>query len=255
MADETNKTEAADPLDMAAADAVASQEQTVSDDVVSEETEEQIAEVEAAILETDAEGLPTDQGPRSDLGRKIAAIHRRQDSTDDKLERMLQLLESQQKAPEEELYDEELPLTRKYVTALIKNNKKDEADKMQAYNDEYMSELARYARDTDEQVYGKILKEMEKLKYDPSEDPKRDLRENWLTAKLAVAENAGAPTRENPLKGDKARSELGTVTNQKVTTKDSALPNLDEHAKSYLKFVSQEDGSERAADLQRTVAK
>ncbi len=41
MAEETNKTEAAssdDALDMAAADAVASQELEVSDDTVSEET-------------------------------------------------------------------------------------------------------------------------------------------------------------------------------------------------------------------------
>ena len=243
MAEETNKPEAADDaLDQAALDAVASQEQEVSDDTAPEVSEE-----------TDQDGLPIDQGPRSDLGRKVAAIHRRQDEFDAKIDRMLQLMENQQQPDEEEL-DYDAPLTRKEALDLIQQQKEQEAKTETQYQETYVSSFAKLTRDLPENEYGLILDELKKMTYDRTNNPARDAEINFLKAKLAVAEKTDSP-RVNPLKGNKPKSELGTATNSKNQTKESALPDLDDVAQNYLNFVAREDGQEKASALHKSMAK
>jgi len=255
MADETNMAEAADPLDQAALDAVASQEQEdVSDDTVSEETEEPQEE------SVDEDGLPVDQGPRSELGRKVAAIHRRQDEFDSKIDRMLAIIEAQNKPEPETISDEDddMPLTRKEIREMMRREREQETKSAQEtqekYKEGYVGTLARLARDVDEAEYGLILEEMKTMTYDPTNDPEKDAALNFYKAQVAAAKKS-VSKRENPIKGKAPKSELGTVINQKTVDKESALPKLDPAAQSYLSFVTREDGEDKAVALRKSMAK
>lgn len=258
MADETNKTEATDSdnaLNLAASDAVVSQEQeVVSDDAVSEETQETTTETEQELTTEDDDGLPTDHNARSELGRKVAAMHRRQDDTDSKLDRMLQLLETQQTTEVEE-EDYGAPLTRKEAMDLMDQRETQKAESTKQYEEGYVSTLASLTRDLPEDEYGAVMAEMQNMKYEPSGDAKTDAQINVYKAIAAAAKKQSGSSKTNPIKGDKTRSELGTVTSNKTKQNESALPKLDVHGQSYLDFVARQDGDERASALRKSVEK
>ena len=87
-----------DMLNAAAADAVVAETETEPEEIVEDlqATEDVVVEQETEETETlDEEGLPVDHAKRSDLGRKLSATHRRQDEFDQKLDRILGVLETQ----------------------------------------------------------------------------------------------------------------------------------------------------------------
>lgn len=100
------------------------------------------------------------------------------------------------------------------------------------------------------------MAEMQTMKYDPSIDPKRDAELNVYKAMaVAAKKKLSGSSKTNPIKGDTPRSELGIATNNKVTTKNSALPKLDAAGQSYLNFVAEEDGDEKASALHKSMTK
>ena len=265
MTDDTNKDVATtvtdDVLTQAATDAVA--EQTDTDktviaealDVPTTEIVDVIDPVSDETSDLDADGLPIDHTDRSNLGRKITAFHRRQDEFEERINRLLGVIEGQQQPIQQ---DQELvlqpnePVTFAEMEQLLDQREKTATQKAEIYNANYMKTLGQLSSEISEQEWTAISGEMKNINYNPSNDPIRDAETNFGKAErahlrkvLAVAKG----TKKNPLEGKEPRSALGGITNQTVVTKDPALPKLDAPGQSYLAFVAREDGQERATKL------
>lgn len=264
MADDTNKTAATDDaLDKAAADAVASQEEVV-EEVVEETKVEAAPEPEAEQLD---EGLPTDHKARTRLGKTVAAMHRRQDTSDERIERMIDMMERQMESskpkPEDPLenMDANEPLTAGELREIL--TKREEARETRdsekrsaetrvqtAYDSEYLTSFQGLATDLPEDEYNGILEEMKTLSYNPTANGGMDAELNFYKAERAYLRKKVAQPlkKEVPLRGDKVP---GVVTNNKVTEKVGSLPKLDAAGESYLAFVRAEDGAEAAEKVHR----
>ena len=259
---ETNKDVAADVKDdlltKAAADAVNGQDQR-------QEIEEEIAEVEEKIEEAekeDAEGLPTDQKERSQLGRTLAALHRRLDEFDqrdaDRGEQIDKLLEAIKAKNEPEFEDDDdVPLTRSQLKAIMKEEREAEIEQTQKlskkYHQDYGLKWAELAKNLSDEEYNFLMAEAEEMKYDPSDNGAVDAAVNFKEAQVRYYKKQ-LGTRTNPLDKNKPKN-IGTVKTQKVPDREIALPKLDEAAQSYLNYVSREDGAEAATNLHKTLAK
>jgi hypothetical protein len=265
MADETKQAVAAtddvkdDLLSKAAAEAVADQDEK-------KEITEEIKEVEEKIekLEEDSEGLPKDQKERSQLGRTLAALHRRLDDfdqrdaeRDDQIQRLIDAMEKR-KEPEDD-FDDDAPLTRAELKAALKAER--EAEKAQEqkltkeYHKGYSLKWAELSKGLSAEEYNAILAEAEEMKYDPSDNAAFDAALNFKEAQLRHLKKQLASKKSNPLDKNTPKDGIGTVTTQKVPDREIALPKLDDPAQSYLNYISREDGADRAAALHKSLAK
>ena len=253
-----------DMLNAAAADAVATQTETETEEVVEDivTTEEEVVVAEE-IEELDDEGLPVDHGKRSDLGRKVSAIHRRQDDVDARLDRILSVLEARSdttKITESDTFDgldADDPIRLSDLDKYLEARESRKQQKALDYDNKYLKTFSKLSAGLDEDEANAIVDEMKALSYKASDDPDRDAEVNFLKAERAyLRKQLAAPKKKvNPITGDKVKAPLGTVTSQKVVTKDTVLPKLDAAGMSYLAFVEREDGSDKAQALHKSIGK
>ena len=249
-----------DILNRAAMDAVAEQTETETEQVVEEVQTTKEPEPE----ELDDEGLPVDHAKRSDLGRKISAIHRRQDDSDVRLDRTLKALEAQtalatkrtEPDPIDDL-DPNEPMTKGELERWFEARERKVKEQSSSYDREYLNTFNQLSTTLTKEEADAIVDEMKVLTYDPSNNPAKDAEINFYRAERAYLRKqlAKPKGKVSPITGDKTHAALGTVTNQKVVTKDVTLPKLDAHAASYLAFVEQEDGSDKAQLLHKSLVK
>ena len=122
------------------------------------------------------------------------------------------------------------------------------------YNRSYglkWAELSKFLKDDE---YNALMAEAEDYKYDPSDNGEVDALTNFNECYIRHLKKQ-IKGRKNPLENNKPQSGIGTVTQQKIPEKETALPKLDAAAQSYLQFVTNEDGAERATDLHKAMAK
>ena len=238
-----------DLLSKAAAEAVGEE----IDEIQAEEAQEETEVVETA--------EQTEQKERSKLGRTVAALHRRLDEADQKgieqsqrIERLLELIE-ERNAPEESDPDE--PVTRAELDRFIEKReakRKEQEDNLsRKYHEGYSLKWAELSSGLSEDEYKAVVSEAEKMKYDPSDNPAVDAQLNFKEAQLRYLKKQLAPAKKNPLEGNTPSDGIGVVTAQKTAAKDISLPKLDGAAKSYLDYISQEDGAEAAAKIHRSL--
>jgi len=249
--DETQQAQAAEDLTEAAEKAVESQQQ---------EQEEQQTDEQAQVFEPvetppadepDDEGLPKEHKERSDLGRKVSAVHRRMDEIDNKFDRMLQYLESvanKQDATSD--LDPDEPLTRRQFEELQKQQREIEEKSKKQYWDSYNRTVSSLGSDLDENQWQAVLAEMSNLTYDPTDKPDVDAKLNFERAeKLYWKKQAAAPQRTNPLKGKPPVGKPGVATNQKSVVTERAMPKLDADAQAYYDYIRRTDGDEKAQGM------
>ena len=249
-----------DMLNAAAADAV--MEETEQEEVV-ETTEEEIV-VSTETEEVDEEGLPVDHKERSDLGRKISAIHRRQDDSDARFDRVMKVLEAQaalttkraELDPIDDL-DPNEPMTKGEMERWFEVRERKAKEKSTSYDTEYLNTFNELSTTLTKEESDAVVDEMKVLSYNPSNNAAKDAEINFYRAERAYLRKqlAKPKGKVSPITGDKTHAALGTVTSQKVVTKDVTLPKLDANAASYLAFVEREDGSDKAQSLHRSLGK
>jgi hypothetical protein len=284
MAEDTNKLPAAatqvsidEALNQAAADAVAEQAETTQEQVEESPVVEK-PQPEAPLPETveepkqelDDEGLPKDHQARSDLGRKLAAMHRRQDETSETLSRISQLLEkvatakSETPALDVPNIDPDEPVTYKELLKIVETREQQKIQAKTNYDRSYSQVLERsFAEYVDEkgemnaaEIDG-VLEEMKLIKYVPSNDPEKDALSNLRKAERAFLKKQTAQPKQkvNPLKGEAPRSPLGTAGAGKPPVKASAPIKLDPHAEAYLKSISASEGAAYADKLRASMSR
>jgi hypothetical protein len=245
----TEQQTAADTLDQAAADAVAAQETPAA-----EQTAEQVQ-----ITEAELPNPETEHKERSDFGRKINAVLRRQDESDEKFERIMQLLEQQAMSPyasrETNQWDttvDDQPLTVQQLETILDRRERKKTEQADKYQKDYHGTIKRMARNVDEDDDpDAILGELTKLTYTPSGDGVADAEGVFRRAYKNYIKGTSIE-KMNPLKGGSAP---GVVTTQKTVAREAALPKLDGPAQAYLNFVAQEDGTEKAQKLHKSIGK
>jgi len=203
----------------------------------------------------DADGLPTDNKARSDLGRKFSALHRRQDEYDLKLDKLLDVLTQNQPEPVDDFSTDE-PMTKaeakQYFKQLQKEEKQAENQQQSKYQNKYDDTLvslsAEYSNDEANAIFG----ELTALRYDPSGNAAQDAELNFLKAERAfLKKKVAKPVKKDvPLKGD---DPTGVITNQKTPAKDSPTIKVSAAGQSYLDFVAKKDGSEKAQSLRKSL--
>ncbi|MCK4328787.1 hypothetical protein KAX02_02985 [candidate division WOR-3 bacterium] len=204
--------------------------------------------------ELDAEGLPQDHKSRSDLGRKISAFHRRQDEFDDRIDRLLSVMETQGLPEDPGLQSEPGDIvTHADINKILDDREKTKTQNAQNYDKQYVASISALSSELSEQEYNEIFAEMQNITYNPSNDPARDAELNFIKAERAFLRKKVAGKKTNPLKGEKPRSALGGITNQTTVVKDATLPKLDAAGESYLNFVAREDGAESATKLHKSI--
>jgi len=249
--DENQETTAAD-LDKAAEEAVASQ-QNIEQETVQETGEVQEQAAETVVEELDTEGLPKEHKERSDLGRKVAAYHRRMDELDNKFDRIMNYLENSQKPKDDPLdeLDPNEPITIKDVEAMMARRENEKKSREKTYNDNYVRTVAGLGGDMDQDEYDAVIAEMQSITYNPSEDPVKDAEINFYRAERAYLRKkiAQPVQKKNPLEGKTPEGKIGVATSQKTVVKQTAMPKLDADAQAYIDFVRETDGEERANKL------
>lgn len=269
MAEETNMDVAAEGQDMdsllneAAADAVSDAEVEVQTEVEEEPTEEEgiVDESETVQEELDDDGLPLDHGARSELGRKVAASHRRMDEFgakidlfDSRLDKLLGVLEKEH-SPEEE-YDPDMPLTYGEYQRLEQQREEQRVRQQETYNNDYISTISDLGKEVDEDTAEMIIAEMrENVRYTPTRDAVEDARRNFLKAtQLVLRKKTATPLKKkNPLEGNKGKVP-GTIKGQVVTKTNKPLPKLDAATEDYLAYVTSTRGEEAATKMRKDLA-
>jgi hypothetical protein len=274
---DTNKAPAAQEpsmdelLTQAAGDAVA--EETSTTEPETSQPESEAAQPEGKpepTEELDDEGLPKGHKERSELGRKLAALHRRQDETQETLQRVSQLLEKvamAKTAPETPALDapeldENEPVTYKEMLKIIERREQQKAAVKSNYDRTYVATIERtvaeYIDDEGKlnsaEIDG-VLEEMKTITYTPSNDPEKDAISNLRRAERAFLKKQMAKPRQkvNPLKGEAPKSPLGVAPSGKSPAKSTPAIKLDKDAEAYLKFVSASDGAEKADKLRASM--
>ena len=246
-----------DALSQAAAEAkeeIQEEEQEETQDGLQAETEVTVEKEE----ELDEEGLPVDHAKRSDFGRKVSAMHRRQDEFEERIEKLLGLLE-RSSTPNEPIneIDPDEPLTYAELNSVLDKREQTLKQQRDNYDKKYTSTVGKLSAEIDDNEYEAIIAEMQNITYVPSSNPSLDAEINYSKAERAYLRKqlAGTVERPNPLKGNSPRAALGSATNQKSVTKQVALPKLDAAGASYLAYVTREDGSEKATKLHQSLGK
>lgn len=201
-----------------------------ADEIVGEEPVIDVEEVEDL--------LPKEHKERSDLGRKVAALLKKTDKTDEVLLQLSKVIE--RLAPKKE-YDEEddLPVTRKELKAMTEQPKIEASQ----YENDFKSTFWKMTEvdglsEEDAEAIAKIT--IEKYNIPFTNDPKIDGAMNYAKAK---ADYFAVPVKKLPLKQGKAP---GVVNKQATDTRATAKPKLDQAAESFYNFIARTDGEEEA---------
>lgn len=255
MAEEQSSEVAADEaLNQAATEAVETEETTQTEETTETQETEKTTEKTEQTEKLDAEGLPLGHTQRSDLGRKVSALHRRQDEVDDRIDRLLSVMETRELPEDPGLQSEPGDIvTHADINKILDDREKTKTQNAQNYDKQYVASISALSSELSEQEYNEIFAEMQNITYNPSNDPAKDAELNFIKAERAFLRKKVAGKKTNPLKGEKPRSALGGITNQTVVVKDATLPKLDAAGESYLSFVAREDGTESATKLHKSL--
>lgn len=209
------------------------------------------AEVEIAEEETEVEDpnidpeevedlLPKDHKERSDLGRKVAALLKKTDKTDEVLLQLSSVIE--RLVPKEEDPEDDTYVTKRELKEVIE---KPTAEANQ-YEDDFkktfwkLSEIDELSEEEAEAV-AKIT--IEKYNVPFTNDPKIDGAMNYAKAK---ADYFATKAKKVPVLGKKAPGVLTSQTSSKKTPQRS---KLDRASESLLSFIARTDGEEAAEKL------
>ena len=246
----TDKTTAAAELDAAAAEAV-------NEDLKMEEEpkEEPLEEPKEEEPEFDEDGLPLNHAARSELGRKVAAYHRRMDMLEEKLGKLdefdskINTLLQYFNKPEEEI-DPDMPMTFRDFMKIQEKTSREQAQLAEAYNKSYISTITALSKDMDDDYYKAVIDEMKNISYTPSNDPKKDAELNFAKAENRLLKKK-VVTKKNPLQG---KSPSGTLTKQPTPKNEKPLPKLDAAAQDYLAYIRYRDGDEAAEKAKKELS-
>jgi hypothetical protein len=256
-----------DMLNRAAMDAVAGQQETepeAQEEEIVEQEQDVSRETSEEQEELDDEGLPVDHVKRSDLGRKVSAMHRRQDDVDSRLDKILKALEAQtnlattKDSPDPlDALDPDEPMTKAEIDRYLEARERKAQEQTSYYDKTYLNTFNQLSATLSEAEAEAIVEEMKVMSYNPTKDPEKDAEVNFLKAERAYLRKqlAKPKGKVSPITGDKVKSPIGTVTSQKTVAKDVNLPKLDAAGASYLAFVEREDGIDRANELHRSLGK
>lgn len=267
----------ADALTKAAADAVAEEVETPVGETPPEETPPETEAAETPVEtptepELDAEGFPKDHKERSELGRKLSALHRRQDEFADNMAKIAQFVEKiaqsktdSTKAIDLPEVDPDEPITYKEAIQLFEHREQQKVEAKTNYDRGYTATLqevfSEYTNENGEpnvtEIDG-ILNEMKTINYKPTSDPRYDAITNLRKAERAFLKKqmAKPAARINPLKGETPRTALGVVPKGKPSPASAASAvKLDPDAERYIKFVAAQDGPERAEKLRQSMGR
>jgi len=232
-------------------------------EIGSETGDEEPEEIEGEGEEDEGElpEEPEDNAARSKLGRKVAAMFRKQDRVEEILDKLTSLLEKSQVTQpvqdeeEEEFFDEDEPLTPKKLEEILEKRERQREEQAAQYENGYIKKVAELGSDLTPEEHEEIVNEMManfNVRY--TNNPELDAERNYLKAERAVLRKKLAkPKKSNPLKGEKPRSPLGVANNQKVEKKSPALPDLDPEAKAFLESIRRKEGDEAAAKLHKSL--
>lgn len=214
---------------------------------VKEEAEVKL-DVEVEPLEGDKEEEkvpvePTDNRERSNLGRKVAAL---ETTIAEFIQAQTEAIKPTQEVEQPDLdLDGDIPLTKKDLDNYFANQSKEKT----RYNTSYLNQVSKIGLDDSDDLFNSVLVEMETGKYNAyTGDAVRDAEVNYLKATKAVLSVKG-DTKVNPLNKNtgKQTKGLGINGDTRVENKTAALPELDEHAKSYAKKMGMSEAEIRSA--------
>ena len=116
-------------LDRAAAAAVSEDKIEEINEDKTEEIEKKVDELIEKSTEVNGDGLPTDNKIRSDLGRKFSALHRRQDEFDSKIDKLLDVLTTQNKQDSFDDFSSDETMTKAEAREYFKQLQAEESQK------------------------------------------------------------------------------------------------------------------------------
>ena len=214
------------------------QEEVIADEVIDPiEAADEIVEEEVKLEEVE-DLLPTDHKERSDLGRKVAALLKKTDKTDDVLLQLSKVIE--RLAPRQEYNEEDdLPVTRKELRSMVEQPGIEAGQ----YETDFKStfwKLTEIDGLSEEEAEAIAQITIEKYNIPFTKDPKIDGAMNYSRAK---EDYFVALKKKLPLKGGKAP---GVVSKQASDTRAIAKPKLDQAAESFYNFIARTDGEDAA---------
>ena len=231
----------------------------VSEEVVSEEqgAEEVIEEEEELVIdppENITEQKKRENDDKSQLGRKLAAMHRDQTAintqTVEALQNINKALLRQMPAVEEEI-DLDEPMTRRDVQAFYQKQNEQETNITNDYNKVYLDKIQELFSSEDKSIRGGLVEIFEsKFNIGNSSgknDPVLDAQINFERSQAAFYRGIStSPTKKvNPMKGAKPASPIGgaTTTTMKKNVVSADLGN-DKLAQSLTASMKDEDVAE-----------
>lgn len=249
MAEESQEKKAVTNEDL---DAALENLEGTAEEVVEEVQEQQVEEQETA-EEMDDDGLPTDHAARTRLGQKMSAYFKKADRLE---EMMARLVDLQEKAyqPQQREVDPDETVTYRDLDRYYEERRQREDAMQQDYENSYMKTV--YGMDTglDDTLREEIFNEMyQNFNVKHTDNAAADARINWSEAKAAVYGKrlARPKKKENPLKGEKPRSELGGVEKQSNEASEAPLPKLSGPAADLLADTERRFGADKARELHK----
>ena len=219
----------------------AAKEEVITEEVVDleEAAEEVVEEVDEEITE---EEIPDDNKERSNLGRKLSALFKKNDKMEDVIAQQAELIG--RLMPQEYDEEEDLPVTRKEMNQFL-NQQKTEANQYENDFKETFHKMceANGLSDDDAEAIGGIL--LEKYNNRVVGDGKLDgamnfekARSEYFSPKKTILKNGKAP---------------GVITKQKSAVKQQKTTKLDAVSEKYLSMITRLDGAEKADRLRKSL--
>ena len=141
---------------------------------------------------------------------------------------------------------------KQYFKQLQKEESEFAIKQKQQYQNTYDDTLVNLSAGYSDDEANAIFNELQTMRYDPTNDGTRDAELNFLKAERAyLRKQAAKPKKDVPLKKDPVS---GVITSQKTPEKKVADVKLSAAGKSYLDFVTREDGQEKAAGLKKSLS-
>jgi len=137
-------------------------------EIGSETGDEEPEEIEGEGEEDEGElpEEPEDNAARSKLGRKVAAMFRKQDRVEEILDKLTSLLEKSQVTQpvqdeeEEEFFDEDEPLTPKKLEEILEKRERQREEQAAQYENGYIKKVAELGSDLTPEEHEEIVNEM-----------------------------------------------------------------------------------------------
>ena len=207
-------------------------------EVAEEEVEEEVEEEEPEIKPEEVEDLlPKDHKERSDLGRKVAALLKKTDRTDEVLLQLASVIE--RIAPKEEDPEDDTYVTKRELKEVIERPTVEASRYEEDFKKTFwkLSEVDELSEEEAEAV-AKIT--IEKYNVPFTNDPKIDGAMNYAKAK---ADYFKSKEKKLPIKKCKAP---GVISKQVSEKKVALKPKLDQAAESFYNFIARTDGQDEA---------